>query len=96
MPSPRAENVPRQYGLPVQLIASRVAKGPNSETFTVTARAPRPVTKTLSVIRAPGFVVWSLIRVRTSGVATTTVVSATSAHFVVVARTKPPSSIHSR
>ena len=77
-------------------MASRDANGPNSPTFTVTARAPRPLTITLSVIREPGRIVWSEICVRTSGVATTTVVSATSAHFVVVARTNPPASIHSR
>ncbi len=65
VPSPRAENVPRQYGVPVQRIADFDANGPKSATLTVTATAPKPSTITLSVIRAPGFVVWSLILVRT-------------------------------
>src|SRR5262245_38326087 len=96
VPSPRAENVPRQCGLPAQRMALRDEKGPYRKTLTETASAPRPRTTTLSVIRAPGRVDWSLICVVTSGVATTTVVSATSPHFVCAGRTKPLALIHSR
>ena len=69
-------------GVPAQVIASRVAYGPHSSTFTVAVSTPRPLTTAVSVICAPGFASCWLTCVTMDGEPVTTVVSTASPHAV--------------
>ena len=79
----------------MQVIASRVAYGPHSSTFTVAVSTPSPPTSTLSVMVAPGFASCALTCVASVGVPVTTVVSTASPHAVSAGRTSSVSGIDS-
>ena len=69
VPSPWATTSPRAYGLPVHLIAARVANGPKSSTPIFAAELPRPLTVIASEIRAPGTTTSAETSVPTTGAA---------------------------